>query len=1418
MPRRHSRSPARYSSLPQKRRAQSPEYLPRQRSPPSLLRESNTGRFPSPGSSRHRFVREDYSGRPFPGDRRNAPRHTSRYSFEHGSVHEDVFRQHSPTSGRNPERPSHSPSVTHSPEHRNRSFARRITFNGLKDVPLGPRVGAATFDPPTVESAPHIFISSTKLPTWVNAKHLNGLLGNIKPNEIHIDPQHGWYLVYEDSDWGREKLHTCYRRFHNELLFDEHQLAMECSVDGAQANPLRGRHALDRRESDSTIRLATQGQGAASTSPSRRRVGDVNATKPDTLNSHASSRVSSASDWRHERVDSTRILDDGARILQFNQLAPPKHAQLLPPSEAVGAQLSLRSDHDDSASLLSGRTTSDGSRSKRRKCHVCAADGVHGMSSLVHCATCPRKYHKRCHKEPPIPSDLLEGHNWSCRSCVKKGIVSKEGKQGDISLPASSIGLASSQDRPTQQRPSPVVAAVDGQSDSNASPTIAVQRPNTLSNTANNQNPLNRVLRQTAEDSGVQSGSTKGDVSPLSDADNLVERSFASAEKKRSAQSQSSGSSKFKMTRVKLPTAATNTPCEKDSERKSEQSPVNERSLPTDDAMIKDVEEPMVRPSAATLRGLAQARHLATKPYGIQFGLSGQEYRPSDPSLSDIGGLNASSKPDTHVDDRPQAGKLTAETSEAAAAAVTSRAPVQLEIPESPEDVRKGEARGMLKAQDPRGLEDQRPTIDSLESEGETNTPTDESPRRTSGQQSTQRLAKRSRRPAFFICSGCKKKTPAGPSGKNKLCTLCKRKEFDENPSSMANCSAAGIEATNGTLQTSGEIATSAANHEPLLSGSVSGAPLENSFSATSAPAESNNDRGQTLQVNHQHATAQANPTIIDKDGDVDMASTEPSQRNMVTGSDGAPFSNPDTTEDQRRALRGNKDPAHNLDSQHSVSDIAQSGQSDVAVLLDKNKKIEALLGNSFERPKGSRAILVGMALCSAPNNRLQAKSITDWIGNNIPTYTHNQGNWYARIVSQLSQGRVTDTGHGLRYWRDGGWDPGEEGTPTLRWYELLPEIEDMMWKWCPVLKEPLAPKQQNGSKGAKTKDGKKKRRTSQPPASKKVLSRTETLDLMNGVKECAETVKRRESNDFTMETDASRNTMEDAGFENLGASHDASGFNVEASTSKQDTVSSDDQPLSRRFPRPRAMSANTAEHYLVQLETPVNTEMEELPDAEGGASAFLAAAHAEGITDESRLGNPSAPDQPQRPGLVKLPVPSLRVSQVQDANCVSNLGSFDQTSSSPVLKKSATFDVADIEYSVASFLDEWSDYPIGIPIEHNQPKRLRKKLTRKQIFGMGVSQTRLRQEETIPCSPIIPNAMSPAKRSRPLRDTAMNDPYPWENPDAYATRKECKTLEEFFDIPANMIPIISDGQLAYRDGTRTDDGRLPRAREVFKP
>ena len=43
-----------------------------------------------------------------------------------------------------------------------------------------------------------------------------------------------------------------------------------------------------------------------------------------------------------------------------------------------------------------------------------------------------------------------------------------------------------------------------------------------------------------------------------------------------------------------------------------------------------------------------------------------------------------------------------------------------------------------------------------------------------------------------------------------------------------------------------------------------------------------------------------------------------------------------------------------------------------------------------------------------------------------------------------------------------------------------------------------------------------------------------------------------------------------------------------------------------------------------------------------------------------------------------------------------------------------------------------------------------------------------------------------------------------------------CATLEEFFGLPDKPIPFIDRGQLAYRDGTRGEDGELPRVKYKY--
>lgn len=1249
-------------------------------------------------------------------------------------------------------------------------------------------------------------------------RHLYGLFKDLRPNEAYHD-RYGWYLIYDDSNYGREKLRNCYKHFNKGLLFNEYPLEMNCFPNGTQEDEQRDRDASSKRN----IGASAQGQPVATTSPKFGSLEGREVIYPGPRHGRSSAGAPLISTWWDERIDSTRVPDDEVGNAALSRSAPQKHAQPFMSSDIAGSQLSLRSDRDDTASLASGVTPSDGSRRKRCKCHVCQGDGGHGLSTLVHCATCPRRFHRRCHKDPPIPEQLPDGHHWSCRSCTRKGKALKEGSQRDTATPLSSLGPAFSQRQALQHRPNAIAASGGGQYDGSMSPISKPQHQKPLSTNAkttegDSQKAPSEPLKPNAVDSPVRAENDRDDDdAPLSDADDLVERSFASAEKRASSQPQPLRPSKLKMTRKKLSPSASAIVGQQASPLRTSMSA---HSLSKDDELNSNVEVPAPRLSAATLRDLALDRHRASKADGADLGSSGQEPRPVNSSAADIRDRNASTDAIADIESRPMAREIPDDTDKDAGSTVTRRALDQLEIPESPDDVRKGEVKRMQQTEDPRLLAKRQFSMDRLSADDAVDkSSADVSQRATSHQPGTQNLAKRSRGPTFTVCQGCMKKTPIGPSGKNKLCTLCKKKEaaearsFTTDVSAAHNSLAETVEAQDEPNKLAARTATPATNIEPMITD-------QTNEGLASLPANGNDDRRRTALFD------KATTAMIDKDGDIKMASTKPGQEELFTALNEGFQPNPIASTQRGQTLQRDNEPVRNVDDQQTGEGTGPPVRSASKISPDKLTEIRKLLGDSFQRPKGSRAILVGMALCSAPNNRMQAKSITHWIGENIPTYRHGEGNWYARIVSQLSQGRTTDTGHGLRYWRDGGWNPGDEGTPGLRWYELLPEREEMMWKWCPVLKEPLAPKK---PKVANVKNDGKKRRAPQKSAPVKMPSDQEPLD--NRAEEEA-------MNEATKEHGASGHNQDATGSANPESRLQMHRGGVREATQRQGEISSDDEPIYKMRRRSSAAQSSHVGCDVAKHDTPIHAETGELPDAESGVPAASTVTRNEDIDRDTATKVPDAPDLPKRSGLVKLRVPSLHnkvpdrlvpsdvvltdkldTPSAQDKGLRSGPAMPGQYCTSSMQDKDLRSKNATDDFSVTSFFDEWPEYRSANAFdEQDKLKEIRERPTRKQMFGKPASHSRLRSEGTLPILLIIPNTMSPAKRTRPLFDATLNDPYPWENPDVDPTLKEYKTLDDFFDLPANMIPIISEGQLAYRDGTRTDDGRLPRAREVFKP
>ncbi|KAM0714590.1 hypothetical protein Q7P37_009886 [Cladosporium fusiforme] len=131
---------------------------------------------------------------------------------------------------------------------------------------------------------------------------------------------------------------------------------------------------------------------------------------------------------------------------------------------------------------------------------------------------------------------------------------------------------------------------------------------------------------------------------------------------------------------------------------------------------------------------------------------------------------------------------------------------------------------------------------------------------------------------------------------------------------------------------------------------------------------------------------------------------------------------------------------------------------------------------------------------------------------------------------------------------------------------------------------------------------------------------------------------------------------------------------------------------------------------------------------------------------------------------------------------------------------------------------NEWPDYwQAHFFNKQDKLEQIRKRPTRKQMFGRPALYSRLRPEA--PLAPLVINTTRPLTQYEThSRLAARDDSHSREDLDFDRKPKTCKTLEEFFDLPAFMMPIISNGVLAYRDGIVSRNGRLPRAREVFKP
>jgi hypothetical protein len=1283
---------------------------------------------------------------------------------------------------------------------------------------------------------------------------------DFKPDVIDPDEK-GWYLVYEDSPAGLAKLTRCFKRFNNKLLFSEYKLSMQCYPNGKQPRSLQDIDVPD--SGGPKCSSASQLLHERPDSPGIPRLTGFKQsqlTYPKPVE-NLESKIDAASP-SPEKADT--IVDHLSHALPdnlSNHASDLMSTNEVPPMGTSTSLLSLRSDRDETGSLGSGVTRSDGTRIKRDRCYRCNGESVPGSSILVRCSTCTRQYHKRCHQDFPIPTNLTETSAWSCASCVKKKErASKEILKEDSQKPpskheqvvskANSV-LDNAPDNSPSEMPDdrgPVVTNVDE---------VPIAQVQLLR--SDSKSPQHDIQQQSVPTTNTKS-STGDEHAVLSDADDLVAKSFAAAEVQSRSRAQLQKSGKLKITRTKLqPKPPNMTAQQSQSENQPE---LNGSSKDSPATALSDTATSAAsmngavgRGSASDLRALAHERHQTAIKNGAEGYFVSEEQRlrhnaPENtprftPARQSLGKIVEPQKPSSMV---PRS------SAPAIAKHVTERN--EREIPESPDEVSCSEASSSKDPiVNPRKLALTRPTEIASAPLPQNNS--DVIP--TQDEKSATLM--RPRAPSAVVrCQNCQKTIPKGPTGKNKLCSGCKRDAAAAIGSNVPVDARAVPLTSTAPLQTSfAPVANT--GHSPqtviappkLVAQSEKVIESDQKRNGLSKSAHgsgrvscdtcckhntscSHNDifaqAPTALGYNQQGtgATASGTPTRDTTSGEVEKASLaqdaehpapirdfvhNPLAAKILGELQFAP-----TVQIQLREEPSMAESKIVLLKQ--VLDENDDAKTDVLILATKLAEarklsfIKSVVGDSGDRPMGARLILVAMALGSTCSRRMQAPGIKEWIASTIPGYKRREGNWESRISAELSQEKLSPSGSG--YWREEEWQVGEGGKPKCKWYRLLPEKEDEMWTWCPVLKEPLSPsarrEAQKTTKSAVKLATAAVRTITAASTSGLATPKSGTngpVSIYCGSFVPGEDGKLHNTNseeaagDDAMDIDELMGNESPEPLRGLKRKHPSRSKMTESFTPDQkDYSSSEDEPLSASWKIKRRrggtlLQART-QSPATQQQTPTNRRSQDEMKLEPGVSTVDSAERGEDAHDDPDGASKSSGTSAGRgkAGLVILHLNGSRRPSTADYY-------------------NHYFAAKRVQLA-SSLYNEWPEFRQHGSDEHDKLAEIQKRPRKKQLFGKLASHPQVRFETDLSAQTFATNNFSPEKRSRTrMVDPRPDEPYPWENPDNDPTRKEYTSLEEFFDFPDNMIPIISEGQLAYRDGTRTDDGRLPRAREIFK-
>ena len=1389
----------------------------------------------------------------------------------------------------------------------------RINFNGLVAVPTGPKIKLALqASPPAsktgetgpyrlnaipteellppvddfVIASPHAFIPSDCLPVNPSTvKHLIGYARRYKPKRIYVD-QEGYYVVFGDDADGHMNLDTLVGAAPTrDKLFGIYALRLEAYHQGQLAQrPLpqpspdvrKDTHAVSRIESASSLvdRLVEDRERPLEDEPVQVDEAETHVNKgPGLQNRTRSLKQLPASDDGPAPHTAHRPVTDSARSDPLRYSSP-----LRVPS---------RQDRDD-ASSISGRTTasSDISASRRLKCHVCNNASALDIDGLVHCASCPRRYHRRCHMTPPIPSVVDGERAWQCRRCAKKRVELPE-RQASILpdvLPRLEARTSPRDERPSERPRLQELGEVEprkalADATERAAPDIgetsmAALRTNEVTIEANGRS---RVLDLAAHNA----------VSNDHPADVFAVASSKDAD---SAPAQPDG------------TKDTNNVSEVVSNDQQPSSIVATWNMPQQQPdsgdMHFDAALDLVEQSFANPEKVAQAKPASSNKTGKlnlkRTKIARPQQGPSHPPPDTAGEIGASSKPGlkTVLSKKPQvisqvnstanptvhhmAGSDAPDSTSLKDVSTAVGVCIDLEVPESPAELRNGSS---AHPQPLGSVEQRQPdetaslvtafSVDKVvkrkpdrrvgtrvaapgkPSSLTTGLPADEVVQRKPDRTFGARVAapgklQAKRTPQALFCSKCRKNraVPGHQFGK-ALCLACKpqgeattehAKPAQVGPMfTIAKASASGTSGHQETVhsedgpstrseeQAPEDLSASQAvpQHEPNEIGMGNQAqklnPVDTSEVAScragsavgelQPPSIADTSKGPETHAGDDlnfWTTSGATDTSS-KGAPTEVAVKIPLGDTLLEKTDkhvGGPRADasaklPSGSQPTSNAAHG---PEDLNTSDEELSELPGSpehhGQAESGRRKRRNYTGGVFPGNSYERPLGTYVRLVGMALCDVPDHCLQIRGICHWIAMNIPGYKLGVSKWEHGIDVTID----AHTGDkGKRMFRQLIHHPGDSDEHGKRdWFEMRADLVEAHERWDPVLKQAVSPLQERRPKGKfnRREDDRVDLPTDmdgdeESPEQQRDGSPSQAVRDRCAKARAAKASKRIE----TLQQEGSA-LHEDAHMDDDTLPTPDAHLQTAAGVVDElrvDVASSDDEPLqilrqrqSTKFVAPPAMMQSSPVSLGKHVELGKGTHT---------------AGTAEALSALATNAGPSLPAMQEGQ-------PKPHMLQIEPTSA-SNLS----------LAQLIRLESENISYGAKSLFKEWPEYHPANQLDRvARMAEIKKRPTRKQMFGKPAMYSRLASNE--PAKPSQDSSKSEANGSNgtpmranqpPRHDSSLNDLFSHEDGIRYFD-----TIEEFFDMPKNPIPVLHYNKLAYRDGTRDENGNLPRATTYY--